>query len=380
MADARVERSSEDVMAETVLTKDERDLVELVAPLGEWLAGPLGADGPVQLLGQQVPSGSGLSNVTLLLDCAWRRDGEPVGERLVIRIAPDESAFPVFPTYDLQLQYDVMAGVAAHSDVPVPQLVGIEPTGTVVGSPFLVMRAVEGRAPADNPPYVFGGWLHDANPEERATLEEATVSTIAHLHQIPDPHAVFPRLADLAGDDPLRAHVAAQRAYYAWTHREDGVRIPLLERTFDWLEEHWPEPAEAVLSWGDARPGNILFDRFTPAAVLDWEMAALAPREVDLGWYVFIHRFFQDIAVVFELPGLPDLARPETVAATYERLTGHQVRDLDWYVVYAALRHGIVMAQIKRRMVRFGEDPQPEEPDDYVMHRAALEQLIGGAR
>ena len=132
-----------------------------------------------------------------------------------------------------------------------------------------------------------------------------------------------------------------------------------------------------MLSWGDARPGNILFDGFTPAAVLDWEMAAIAPREVDLGWYVFIHRFFQDIAEVFEMPGLPDFADPADVAAVYEEATGYAPQDLDWVITYAALRHGVVMARIKRRMIHFGEETAPDEPDDYVMHRAALERLIG---
>jgi aminoglycoside phosphotransferase (APT) family kinase protein len=77
------------------------------------------------------------------------------------------------------------------------------------------------------------------------------------------------------------------------------------------------------------------------------------------------------------MPGLPDFADPARVTATYERLSGHEIRDLQWYVVYAALRHGIVMAQIKRRMVHFGEEERPDDPDDYVMHRAAIEQLLG---
>ena len=366
-----------DVLAERTLTKDVRDPEVLAEPVAGWLTQQLGSSGPVGVTGVQAPSGNGMSCVTLVMDCVWEDQGGLHERKLVTRIAPDTGSFPVFPSYDLSLQYDVMAGVREHSDVPVPLLVGIEPTGEVLGSPFLVMEHVEGRVPVDNPPYVFGGWLHDAAPEERAALEEATLEVIAAVHAIAEPRLVFPRSAALAGADPLRSHVESQRAYYAWTHRQDGVRVPLLERAFTWLEEHWPtDPGETVLSWGDARPGNILFDGFRPAAVLDWEMAALAPRELDVAWYVFIHRFFQDIAEVFELPGLPDLADPARVAAAYQRLSGHEVRDLHWYIVYAALRHGIVMAQIKRRMVHFGEEERPDDPDDYVMHRVALEQLL----
>ena len=66
------------------------------------------------------------------------------------------------------------------------------------------------------------------------------------------------------------------------------------------------------------------------------------------------------------------------MVAKYEELTGHSVRDLDFYIVYAALRHAIVMARIKCRMIHFGEDTVPAEPDDYVMHRRSLEALLDG--
>ena len=57
------------------------------------------------------------------------------------------------------------------------------------------------------------------------------------------------------------------------------------------------------MSWGDSRIGNILYRDFVPAAVLDWEMAGLGPRELDLAWLVYSHRVFQDIAGSMGLPG-----------------------------------------------------------------------------
>jgi len=213
--------------------------------------------------------------------------------------------------------------------------------------------------------------------EERARIADATVDVIARIHAIDDIARRFPRLD---GEGPaLRRHFEAQRAWYRWALTDDGVEIPLIERTFEWLEANWPaETGPEVLNWGDARPGNILFDGFTPAAVLDWEMATFGPRELDLGWVIFIHRFFQDIATRFDQPGLPDFLRKDAVVAKYEELTGHTVRDLDFYIIYAALRHAIVMARIKRRMIHFGEDTVPAELDDYVMHRLSLEALLDG--
>jgi aminoglycoside phosphotransferase (APT) family kinase protein len=358
----------------TKMTTHGRDLVQVGGDLAGWLAGPLQADGPVEVGNVHAPTGGGMSSVTILLDATFHRGGELTTKSLVVRLPPDDSGFAVFPSYDLRRQYDAMSAAAAR--VPVPPLVGVEDSSELLGAPFLVMEAVAGWVPSDNPPYVFGGTLYDATPEERRALQNATVDVLAGIHA--SPVDAVPVLLAEAGSDSLRAHVDAQREYYAWTHSRDGVRIPILERTFDWLEARWPaDPGEPVLVWGDSRPGNIIFDGFAPAAVLDWEMAAVAPRGVDLAWMVLIHQFFQDIAEVFELPGLPDFCRAEDVHARYAEVTGVQVSDFEWYVVYAALRHGIVMSQVKRRMVHNGEETMPEHPDDYVMHRALIERLIG---
>jgi aminoglycoside phosphotransferase (APT) family kinase protein len=182
------------------------------------------------------------------------------------------------------------------------------------------------------------------------------------------------------GADALRAHVEGQRAYYEWTRRDDGLRIPVIDDTFAWLEANWPtDPGETVLSWGDSRIGNMIFEDFAPTAVLDWEMAGLGPREIDLAWFLFIHRFFQDLAELFQQPGLPDVARRTELVATYEQLSGHTVRDLDWYLMYAALRYAIVMSQVKRRMIHFGEDTVPATPDEYVMFHSTMRAMLDGS-
>lgn len=358
----------------TRLTTHERDLQQLGAAMAAWLPGPLGADGAVEVSEVRAPTGGGMSSVTVLLTATFRRGGEACRRPLVLRLPPDDSGFAVFPDYDLRRQYDAMRAAAPY--VPVPPLVGIEESTDLLGAPFLVMEAVAGRVPSDNPPYVFDGFLLVLPPAERRELQDGTVDLLAALHRAP--LSAVPDLVAEAGDDPLRAHVEAQRAYYAWTHARDGLRVPVLERAFAWLEEHWPaDPGDPVLVWGDSRPGNVLYDGLRPAAVLDWEMCAVAPRGVDVAWMGVIHRFFQDIAEVFELPGLPDFLRGDDVLARYRERSGTDIEDFDWYVVYAALRHGIVMSQVRRRMIHFGEETLPDDPDDMVMHRAMIERLIG---
>jgi aminoglycoside phosphotransferase (APT) family kinase protein len=121
-----------------------------------------------------------------------------------------------------------------------------------------------------------------------------------------------------------------------------------------------------------------MYRDFEPVALLDWEMACIGPRELDLGWIIFLHLFFEDIARAIGLPGLPDLFRPDDVAATYAELTGYEPRDLEFFITFAALRHGIVMARVQQRQVFFGEVEPVEDPDATIMHRDSIEALLAG--
>jgi aminoglycoside phosphotransferase (APT) family kinase protein len=360
------------------MTTTVTDLDDIRDRLTSWLRGRTG--GPVEIGELTRPSESGMSSVSILFDATWTADGQPVHAELVARIPPNSNAFPVFPSYDLRRQYDVMAAVGAGTAAPVPRLYWYEESSEALGAPFIVMERVAGRIPVDNPPYVFGGWLYDATPDEQRELQDASVTTLAAIHALPDLAATFPELAAESGADALRNLVDAQRAYYEWTRREDGLRIPVIEETFAWLEAHWPaHPGETVLCWGDARPGNMIYDGFCPVAVLDWEMCSLGPREVDLAWMLFLHHFFQDIAEIFELPGLPEMFRRDDVVAVYEKASGHTVHDIDFFIVYAALRHAVVMSQVKRRMIHFGEDDEPATPDEYVLFHPMLRAIIDGS-
>jgi aminoglycoside phosphotransferase (APT) family kinase protein len=223
----------------------------------------------------------------------------------------------------------------------------------------------------------MAGWLLDADPHERRALQDASVGVLAGLHGI-DLTGVDVGFLELdhPGDTPLARHVAHQRWFYDWVRGEG--RFPLIDAAFAWLDAHWPTETATVISWGDARIGNVLYDGFAPAAVLDWEMAGLGPGEIDVGWMVFLHRFFQDLTVEFGMPGLPDFMEPAAVCATYEARAGRELVDLDWYVAYAALRHAIIMARITARSVHFGEAAWPADPDEVIPHRAFLRAAIGG--
>ncbi|GGS55221.1 putative phosphotransferase [Planobispora rosea] len=353
-----------------------RDLGELRDRMRSWLGGRLGR--PVTISALSHPSGNGMSSETLIFDASWdsaegRRD---VG--CVARMAPAGEAVPVFPGYDLGRQFEVMRLARERAGTPAPRALWFEPDPAPLGTPFFVMERVAGDVPPDVLPYTFEGWLLEASPAGRDRLQRESVAILAGLHDAPFTDGdLRPFQLDRPGESALRRHVNDQRAYYQWAHA--SMRIPVLERAFDWLEEHWPaDPGPDVLSWGDARIGNVMYRDFTPVAVLDWEMAAVGPRELDISWMVFLHRFFQDITEAMGLPGLPDFMRSEDVCRTYQEMTGYKPRDMEFYEMYAALRHGIIMARVWHRRIHFGEQPMPDDPDDLVMHRATIERMLDG--
>lgn len=349
-----------------------RDPEDLARRLSLWLDTRLPGAKAVNVT---LPVSNGMSSETLLFDI--EHPAPPV-RACALRLAADPAAYTVFPTYDMPRQYRTMRLVAEHSDLPVPRVVWLEEDPGPLGAPFFVMARAEGRVPPDVMPYTYeGNWLHSASDEERAHLETASVALLARLHdQVPPARARF--LEPPGHGSPLRRHAAAQRTYYAWV--VDGLeRSPLIEAAFDRLEDLWPrDEGESVLNWGDARIGNVVYDGFEPVAVLDWEMAALAPREVDLGWTVYLHRFFQDLTVRFGQRGLPGFLRRDHVERRYAELTGHTPRDMDFYTLYAALRHAIVMLRVAYRQVHFGEAAVPEDPDTLILHHDSLRAMVQG--
>jgi aminoglycoside phosphotransferase (APT) family kinase protein len=361
------------------IKRSSRDPEALRTALQAWLAErlPGGADPEVSEVTS--PSASGMSSETLLFDARWREDGAARTGSFVARLEPNPDDCPVFPVYDMKAQFDLLRLVRERSRVPVPRVRWLELDPGPLGTPFFVMDRVEGRVPPDVMPYTFESWLSEATSEEQRQLQDASVGLLAELHAI---DAASRDLAfldfDLPGATPLRRHLENQRRYYDWTRGER--RHPVLEDTFAWLESHWPQDeGETVVSWGDSRIGNVIYAGFEPVAALDWEMAALGPRELDLGWMVAFHTFFEEIAHDLGKPGMPDFMRPEDVTATYESKTGHTVQDLEFYQVYAALRHGIVLTRVHARRVHFGEGEWPEDLDSVIFHRRALEQMLDGS-
>lgn len=364
------------------LQRASRDVTTLPAILSQWLAGVMPGGVTPAVTVESGIDANGMSSETIVLTGRWDQDGRTVEQKWVARVAPTSQDVPVFSSYRLDHQFEVIRQVGELTDVPVPTVRWIDESGTVLGTPFFLMDHVDGIVPPDVMPYTFGGnWFADAPAQRRRDLQDATVGVLAALHAIPDAATRFGFLldGDPPGDTPLRRHFGWLRQWYEFAVPDIG-RSATVERALAWLEEHFPADVaagESVLAWGDARIGNVLYEDFAPVAVLDWEMATVGPRELDVAWMIFAHMVFQELAGLAGLPGLPDVLREQDVRATYEELTGVTLGDLRWFYVYSGVIWCCVFMRTTARRVHFGEMPAPDDVESSFYHLSLLKRLIG---
>ncbi|WP_101758123.1 phosphotransferase family protein [Oceanicoccus sp. KOV_DT_Chl] len=284
-----------------------------------------------------------MSNVTLMFEIHYQQDGIEVEQACVGRLCP-EIEKPVFPEYDLSEQYKVMEILDSKTSLPTPPLLGLELDTRVLGTPFYIMKKIEGRIPGDMPPYTMGGWMmEEVGPAERAALWNAAIRSMAQLHQLDYQALGFDFLAPAAGKTALQAQLDYWQRYLEWGL--EGTPCPICDQALQWLNDNQPKNEPTTLCWGDARLGNLIIsqDCQSIAAVLDWEMAVLGNPVQDLAWWNFIDRTFSEGLGMPRLEGLPSV---QDTNKLWEQASGFSAKDYHYYEVFAGLRYGLIMARL----------------------------------
>lgn len=333
---------------------DPQMLAERLAP---WLADVVGASGAVELHNIEMPTASGMSSETVLFEATWEVDGQHCARDLVVRIPP--SGEGLFPVYDIAREGRIMAVMADHTAAAVPAVLSSDLTGEVLGEPFLLLERAYGKVPSDDPPFVTGGWVVDLTADERATMFDNALRTIADIQQI-DYATVG--LADIGragvGETPIAREVEYWRNFYTWA--ADGRPSPTIDAAFEKLTRELPVTnSPIVVTWGDARFGNLMFaDDLSVSGVFDWEMATLGPAEVDLGYFLFFDRVYASGMGLPRLDGFPDRA---ATIGRFEELTCRPAEHVEWFEAWGALRGAILLQRVGNLMIRQGLLPPEAE-------------------
>ncbi|MFC7886418.1 phosphotransferase family protein [Streptomyces sp. NPDC057376] len=283
----------------------------------------------------------GFSGELYAFEATYRDEHAEHSEDLVVRFEPG-TGYQLFLETMFEEQYRVMAALRTHA-VRVPRPIGFEADAGVLGARFFVMERARGRTGQ-----LGQDWMNEIGPQGREQTWWSGLAAMAELHRC-DPRRLDLGFLDRPGrgSDPIDQQLQYYWEYYAWVSAGDSH--PVIEEAYQWLRRHRPPlPPPAGLVWGDAKRGNQLFtEDFKCSAILDFEMVALGPAEVDLAWW--LEGEYQTAQ------GLGFEAQP-TVEETTERyadLLGREIADLDYYIVFAAFR--LAVLRIKLYQLREGQ-------------------------
>jgi aminoglycoside phosphotransferase (APT) family kinase protein len=332
----------------------QRDPGEVAVVLQRWLA-TKSADGSApEVFDVQSPGANGFSNETIL--CRTRSAGGDE-RRLVVRVAPTKHL--LFLDAEFSTQYRVMRALAdGGTSVPLPRLGWYEEDPQYLGVPFFTMDHVDGLVPPDNIPYTMEGWVLEATPEQQERMWWSGIDALASVHHTDWRAVGLEWLSNPARGRPgLQQQLSYYRDFLDWA--TGGLAVPVIESTWQWLVEHQPpEEGDVVISWGDSRIGNMIWDDFRCAAVIDWEMASLAQPEMDLGWFLYFDRQFSEGLGV---PRPAGFGSHEDTIERYSEMMGRPMRDIFFYEIFSGFRFAVVMYRLSNLV--FGREDMAQDAD-----------------
>lgn len=250
-----------------------------------------------------------------------RRAGRDDRRDVVVRLRPKPPA--LLEPYDLPRQFAILRALA-RTPVRVPRALWLEPTGDVLGRPFLVMERVAGDVYEMEPPA--------AADHTVARMCQSLVEQLAAIH------TVDLTRTGLDGLDDGGNHLDRELGHWAAEmNRVRRGRLPALERLHEALLAGKPEPCPRVtLVHGDAKPGNFGFTDGEVSAVFDWEMTTIGDPLTDIGWLEML--WAQPVGINSH-PAAPSI---DALLAHYESASGITVANRPWYRAFNAYKMAVI--------------------------------------
>ena len=195
---------------------------------------------------------------------------------LFIRFMPFGT--PVFNDCNFSGQFQILKALAG-SGVPVPQVLYLDGSGRVLGTPGFIMKRLQGEVP---PEYYRRGVLADATPSNRRSMVLDVVTTLAKLHQL-DWRTMDVEFLQHRGEG--NTYTSRDINWY-WSNICWGCpqKVKHIRSAYQWLLDNQPAGHCVSLCHGDANLSNYMFHHNRVNAVLDWEFCFLGPPEFDLAY------------------------------------------------------------------------------------------------
>jgi aminoglycoside phosphotransferase (APT) family kinase protein len=276
-----------------------------------------------------VSSGAGTSSGTLLFEAQFGPPGDVVRRNCVLRFEPVR---PLFHVYDLSAQVRIQRALAGTA-VPVPAQYWSDLEGRHLLVPGYVMERVDGKTPPQA--WMNEGVLAEASPADRRKMILSFIRRLAALHKLDWRSRDLRFLLERSrGTKPIEREVSWYWSALQWLGAPEPLERFAPVRA--WLIANEPPIPSLCLCHGDANLTNNLFRDAEVVAVIDWEMAFIGAPECDIAMVELTLTSMTD-----QLPdGFPSL---EEIHREYEAESGHSLRHMDYYSVFALFRGSIIL-------------------------------------
>lgn len=229
----------------------------------------------------------------------------------------------------------------AGSDVPHPALIAACPQEDVLGAAFYLMEPVDGFNITVGMPA-----LHAGDPAIRRAMGFALVDGIARLGRVDHVAAGLADFGKVEGylerqAGRWRKQLEGYAAHAGWPGPQ---ALPAVERVGDWLAANCPASFTPGILHGDYHLANVMFSNHGPelAAIVDWELASIGDPLIDLGWVLTTWPRAGDPTSMQIEPwdGFPSA---DELLACYRARSDRDLSAIDWYVVLACYKLGILL-------------------------------------
>jgi aminoglycoside phosphotransferase (APT) family kinase protein len=246
----------------------------------------------------------------------------------------------------------------AGTAVPAPRLIDVcEDPDVLGGAVFYLMEPLRGFNVGTELPLALR-----CSPYYVRRLAFSVIDALAALGAV-DPSAVG--LADYGRPDGFLERQAdrwlKEVDSYAQFDRYPGADLPGLRSIADWLRAKQPATWTPGLMHGDFHIANVMFDRTSleVEAIVDWEMSTIGDPLLDLGWLLATWQL-PDARGIFDGPlmSVPGLPEPAELIERYAARSTRDLAGLDWYVVLACFKLGILLEGTHARAHAGQADPQ----------------------
>jgi aminoglycoside phosphotransferase (APT) family kinase protein len=257
------------------------------------------------------------------------------GTRLVLRRPPAGAAAGRVTEFAREKR--VLAALA-DTDVPHARLAASCDDDQVIGSPFYLMHFVDGWSPASSQAWPAP---YDGDLSARPGLAFELVRGAALLSKVD-----WQTKALEGFGRPDGFHERQVDRWLGFLSAYQFRELPGLDEAAAWLRTHLPRSYRPGILHGDYQFANVMYEDGAPAelaAIIDWEMTTVGDPLLDLGWVLISWGAEADdmtYARYLDHAGMPER---DDLLEHYATISGRPVDEIDYYVVLARFKLGIVL-------------------------------------